>query len=108
MARRAPYERRRHRGPAARIGPRARQLNERPLAGACRWRISASARDRLVADALRLGCFFAEALALVRFVLLIVAVEEHHLRIAFEREDVGGDAIEEPAIVRDHHDRARE
>ena len=28
--------------------------------------------------------------------------EEHHLRVALEGEDVGRDAVEEPAVVRDH------
>src|SRR5471030_739188 len=44
-------------------------------------------RQRLVADAFRLGAFFAQAFLLVGFVFLIVAVEEGHLRIAFERQD---------------------
>src|SRR5471032_2239017 len=65
-------------------------------------------RQRLVADAFRLGAFFAQAFLLVGFVFLIVAVEEGHLRIAFERQDMGGDAVQEPAIVRDHHHRAGE
>src|SRR3954469_3763506 len=36
-------------------------------------------------------------------VALIVALEPHRLRIALEGENVGRDAIEEPAIVGDYH-----
>ncbi|KAF1858260.1 hypothetical protein Lal_00014761 [Lupinus albus] len=71
-------------------------------------RARGSAGERLVADPLRLGAFLAEAFLLVGFVLLVVTVEEGDLRLAFEREDVGGDAVEEPAVVRDDHHAARE
>src|SRR5436190_3660661 len=60
------------------------------------------------AQALRLGALFAQALLLVGLVLLVVAVEESPLRVAFGGEDVGRDAVEEPAVVADHHDRSRE
>jgi len=53
-------------------------------------------------NALGLGALFTQTLPLVSFVFLIIAVEEDPLGIAFRREDVGGDAIEEPAIVRDN------
>src|ERR1700750_1433198 len=52
--------------------------------------------QRLVANAFRRRPLFAEALLLVGFVFLIVAVEERPLRIAFRREDVRRDAVEEP------------
>lgn len=41
-------------------------------------------------------------------VFAVTAFEEDHLRIAFKREDVGGDAVEEPAVVRDDHRTAGE
>src|SRR5262249_32595321 len=67
-----------------------------------------SARQRLVPDAVRLYRFLAFAALEVLDVLLVVALEPHHLRVAFEGANVRGDAIEEPAIVRDHHPAARE
>jgi hypothetical protein len=45
---------------------------------------------------MRLGGFFAQALLLVFFVLVIVAGEECPLRIAFAGKDMRGDAVEEP------------
>ena len=45
-----------------------------------------------------------------RFVLVLVvgALEPDRLRVALEGQDVGGDAIQEPAIVADHHRAAGE
>src|SRR5690554_846207 len=40
--------------------------------------------------------------AMVRFVLGIVAGEELHMGVAFERQDMRGDTVEEPAVVGDH------
>src|SRR5687768_17305286 len=62
----------------------------------------------LVADAVRPGGFLAEALLLVGLVLLVVAVEEHRVRVALEGEDMGRDAVEEPAVVRDDQHAAGE
>ncbi len=45
------------------------------------------------AHSLRLGTFFTQTLLLVRFVLLVVAVKEHPLAIAFSGQDVGGNAV---------------
>lgn len=58
-----------------------------------------SPAERLVANASGLGAFFAETLLLVLFILGVVAVEEGPLRVAFRRQDVGGNAVEEPAVV---------
>src|SRR5690606_30789788 len=55
----------------------------------------ASNLQRLEADSVRLRPLLAQALLLVGLVLLVVAVEELHLRVALEGEDVGGDAVEE-------------
>src|SRR5258706_15575215 len=72
------------------------------------WEYSEARRrllQRLEADAPGLGAFFAEAFLLVGFVFLVIAREEVPLRFAFAGEDVRGDAVEEPAIVRDHQHR---
>src|SRR5207342_2898909 len=62
----------------------------------------------LVAQAVRRRAFRAEAALLVFLVLAVVAREELHVRIAFEGEDVGGDAVEEPAVMGNHHHAAGE
>ena len=49
-----------------------------------------------------------EAAPPVRLVVLVVALEPHHLGVALEGEDVRGDAIEEPAVVADHDGAAGE
>ena len=38
----------------------------------------------------------------VDLVVLIVPLEPHYLAVAFERQHVGRDAIEEPSVVADH------
>ena len=60
-------------------------------------------RQSSVFDAMRLVGVGAEAPMFVRFVISIVAFEPDYLAIAFEGEDMGGDAIEEPAIMGDDH-----
>jgi len=50
----------------------------------------------------------AESALLVFLVLLEVAGEPFHVAVALEREDVRRDAVEEPAIVADDDDAARE
>src|SRR5262249_36870101 len=62
-------------------------------------------RQRLVLDAMGLNRFVSLTAFVVFRVFLIVAFEPDDLRVAFESQDVGGDTIEEPAIVRDD-DRA--
>src|SRR5690606_37712524 len=64
--------------------------------------------EPLVADAMRLrGVLTLAALQVLR-VIRIVALEVYDLAVAFEREDVRRDPVEEPAIVRDHDGAARE
>jgi membrane protein len=60
----------------------------------------------LEAQAMRLRGLCAEALELVFLVLVVIARVEDPLRIALGGEDVRADAVEEPAIVRDHQHRA--
>src|SRR4249919_1187452 len=62
----------------------------------------------LVAQAVRRRAFRAEAALLVFLVLAVVAREEFHVRVALEGEDVGGDAVEEPAVMGNHHHAAGE
>src|SRR3954454_18151745 len=66
---------------------------------------STSPRHLAVPDPVRLRRLRAEALALVLFVLAVVAVEPVDAALAFESEDVRRHAVEEPAVVRDD-DRA--
>src|SRR5512143_7345 len=49
-----------------------------------------------VLDAVRLVGLGADALVQVLLVILVVALEEHDLRIALERQHVRRDAVEEP------------
>ena len=44
----------------------------------------------------------------VRLVVLVVALEPDDLAVALEGQDVGGDAVEEPAVVADDHGAAGE
>src|SRR6266508_3646991 len=44
----------------------------------------------------------------IGLVFRIVAVKPNNLAVAFEREDMGRDAIEKPAIVGNHHRAAGE
>ena len=49
------------------------------------------------------GCsVIAEAALLVLLIFAIVAGEEFDMRITLKGEDMRGDAVEEPAIMRDH------
>src|SRR5262245_56398652 len=66
------------------------------------------ARQRLVFDAVGLVGVGPEAPFAVGLVVLVVALEPHHLAVALEREDVGGDAVEEPAVVADDDHAAGE
>src|SRR5690606_17643272 len=49
-----------------------------------------------------------EAALLVFLVLAVVAREELHVAVALEREDVGRDAVQEPAVMADHEHVAGE
>ena len=64
--------------------------------------------DRLIPDPLGFRAFLSEPFPLVGFIFLIIAVEECHLRIALERQNMGSDTVEEPAVVRDDHHAPRE
>ena len=73
------------------------------------WRRAGSLRHQpLVPDPVRLVRGGAELLVPERLVVADVALEEADLAVALEREDVGRDPVEEPAVVADHDDAARE
>src|ERR1700732_1052685 len=61
-----------------------------------------------VANAVRLIGVFPLALSVVIDVFLVVAFEPYDLRVAFERQNMRRDPIEEPAIMRNYHRAARE
>ena len=69
---------------------------------------AASVYERLVLDAVRLERFGAAGLLDPLRVLAPGALEPRRLAVAFEREDVRRDAVEEPAIVGDHDGAAGE
>ena len=67
-----------------------------------------SARQLSILDPVRLVGLGAEPAVAIRLVVLVVALEPHHLAVAFERQHVRRDAVEEPAVVADHHRAAGE
>src|SRR5438477_3848995 len=70
---------------------------------------SGTSGDELpVLDPVRLLRLGAEAAAPVGLVVLVVALEPHRTAVALEGEDVGRNAVEEPAIVADDHRAAPE
>src|SRR6185437_1523803 len=69
---------------------------------------AASSVERLEPLTMRPRAFLPEAFALVGFVLVEVAFVEHPLRVVLGSKDVRRDAIEEPAVVRDHERAAGE
>src|SRR5688572_6658389 len=79
----------------ARSDPRERAREDRVLARPARE--PRSVGQLLVADPVRLEGVVAEALLLVGLVVGEVALEPGDLGVALEGEDVGGDAVEEPA-----------
>src|SRR5215218_1452536 len=70
--------------------------------------IAALPLQPLVPDAMRLVRRRAELLVAEGLVVAEIALEEPDLAVALEREDVGRDAVEEPPVVADDDDAARE
>src|SRR5450631_2718895 len=66
------------------------------------------AREPLVPDPVWLVGGGAQFFVAERFVVADVALEPAHLAVALEGEDVGGDSVQEPAVVADNHDASRE
>ena len=50
----------------------------------------------------------AQALFSVGFVFRPAALKENNLTVAFKGQDMGGNAVQEPAVVADHHGTAAE
>ena len=69
-----------------------------------RCELPGSSRQLPVFDAVRLVRRGAQAPVPVGFVILVVALEPHHLAFPFEGQHVRRDAIEEPPIVADDDD----
>src|SRR5215510_8682484 len=67
-----------------------------------------STRELLILDPVRDDRIRAQPPHLVLLVILVIALEPFHMAFALEGEDVGGDAVEEPAIVADDHGAASE
>src|SRR3546814_737294 len=63
--------------------------------------------QRLEPQPVRAGVV-AQAAPLVFLVFAVVALEELHVRVALEGEDMRRDAVQEPAVMRDHERVARE
>src|SRR5262245_26339146 len=70
--------------------------------------IKSLARELFIFDPLRNDCLYTEPPHLVFLVVLEIAFEPFDMAVAFEGEDVGGDAVEEPAVVADDHGAAGE
>src|SRR6185312_15059178 len=80
--------------------PAAPHASRQCISGLYRARI-ASVHQRLVPRPVRPRAFLAEPLPLVGLVFLVVALEEHPLRVVLRGEDVRRDPVEEPAVVGD-------
>src|SRR5689334_1535995 len=64
-------------------------------------RMGALMRQPAVLDAVRLVRVGAQPAVAVRLVVLVVALEPDHPAVALEGQHVGGDAVQEPAVVAD-------
>src|SRR3954465_12542324 len=78
------------------------------LRSTCPSSLPRSSRQRLVPYAMRLVGLEAEALLALGLGGLVVAVAPDDLAVPLEGEDVGGDPVEEPPVVADHHGAAAE
>src|SRR5450759_4669763 len=59
----------------------------------------------LEAHALGFGALFAQASPLVSLVFMVIAIKEGPLAVALAGQDVGGNTVQKPAVMADHHDR---
>src|SRR5579863_9611000 len=72
------------------------------------WRESLLPAELLVLQPVRDDAVEAEAALLVLFVVGEIALEPLDMAVALEGQHVGGDAVEEEAVVADHHRAAGE
>src|SRR6476620_5901534 len=104
----------RPRGPAASLTQSARTASRvaacrsRPAAAARRLKRDASARELFVFDPVRDRRIGSQPAHFVLLVVLEIALEPFDVAVAFERQHMGRDAVEEPAIVADDHRAAGE
>src|SRR5688572_14506865 len=61
-----------------------------------------------IADAVRAVRFLPQPFLPVGFVLAVVALNPHRPAVSFKGQDMGRDAVQEPAVVADHHAAATE
>ena len=66
-------------------------------------RKSRSPRERLVLDPVGLVGIGSQSLVPLQFVRLVIAIAPDNPAVSFKRENVGGNTVEEPAVVADHH-----
>ena len=66
------------------------------------------ARDGLIAQPMWARRLFSQTSTLVFLILAVVAGEEFDVGIPFESNDMGGDAVEEPAVMGNDHHRTGE
>src|SRR5436309_2266786 len=71
-------------------------------------RTASAPHELLVPDPVRAVRLGSQPLAAAGLVVLVVALEPHRAAVALEGEHVRGDAVEEPAVVTDHHHAAGE
>jgi hypothetical protein len=84
-----------------------RILSAHPLPKGGHFKDRLAPHERLVLEPRRRFGVDAE-LGLARFFVgREIAFEVRHLRVTLESEDMGGQAIEKPAIMRDHHHATR-
>src|ERR1051325_11221008 len=80
----------------------------------CQWlspgrsQLQLCLREFSILDAMRTIRLDAKAFFALGFVVGIIALEPDHLAVAFERQDMRGHAVEEPAVVADDHSAAGE
>ena len=61
---------------------------------------------RFIAHTLGFSTLFTQTFFLIGFIFLVVTVKKGPLLIAFASQDMGGNAVKEPAVMTDDHDAA--
>src|SRR5829696_4768255 len=93
--------------PTSASAPSVRTSSYRSSRGA-RTCIPSPPRQLLVGDPMWPVCLRTQAGPSVLLICLEIALEPDDLRVALEGQDVGRDAVQEPAVVRDDHRAAGE
>src|SRR5207247_5815835 len=103
-----PARRAADRGGAGPRDRRSRQGGALPPAGPRETARALAAGQGLVAETVRLLGSGTQSLLAVSFVVLVVALEPFRVAVPLERQHVGGNPVEEPAIVADDDGATRE